>query len=269
MCIRDRYMGNKIRMIPSNKIAPEVSGRKNGEVALQIDNYHRPAFDEESRVDSDERVDGKSHGCIRCCGIFFYIMVVIFAFLYMAGISFYFTDKKGKEVYFKEDPDGKEYTINEAIIVKQTNPSWSIRTEDWGHFYRAFVKDNSNSFWEKYDCLLSITITAGVVGVLWIITAVFNMYKYCGTRFDLSCKGLVLNIVTLAVFIGGTVQPAYYIIKFYRNTRDFWDQASNSTRSKYFISDQIYGGTTGFLMIFGIIVLICDIVFACIKPSNK
>lgn len=116
---------------------------------------------------------------------------------------------KGKEIYFKEDPTGKEYSIREAEIVKQQNPTWTIETDDWGYFYRAFAKHEDKSFWEDYDCALQITITTGVVSFFFIISGILNAVKFCKARFKLSCVGLVMTIISLVFLIGGSVQIVY------------------------------------------------------------
>jgi len=106
----------------------------------------------------------------------------------MHGILFYYTDKKGKEIYFKEDPAGKEYTIKEAWALKLLNPEWTIRTDDWGYFYRAFTTKDVNPFWEDYDSLLQMTITIGVSGLLFFITGIINACKFCGGNFNAACR---------------------------------------------------------------------------------
>lgn len=77
----------------------------------------------------------------------------------------------------------------------KTNPGWTIRTDDWGFFYRARVERSSNSFWEDYDVLIQIGITGFLTGTMWVITSIINIVKFCYGRWDLSCK--VQSIVNI------------------------------------------------------------------------
>ena len=98
-------------------------------------------------------------------------------------------DKKGKEAYFAEDPDQTEYTLFTAVPAKAFNPAWTLKTDDWGYFYRAFQRGtlNSDSTWKDYDALLAIAITAGITGFIWFITAIIDIRKFCSTRWDMAC----------------------------------------------------------------------------------
>ena len=99
-------------------------------------------------------------------------------------------DKKGKEVYFDEDPNtGASYTFAVGMGIKLfSNTEWTVRTEDWGYFYRAFeetMKD-SNSYWKDYDVWLAIVITAGVTGIMWIINSIIEIRKFAKAGWDLA-----------------------------------------------------------------------------------
>ena len=64
-------------------------------------------------------------------------------------------DKKGKEVYFTEDPTGIEYCFEKVKEVIKTHSTWTINTDDYGYFYRAFEESTLNyddqiNYWKKY-----------------------------------------------------------------------------------------------------------------------
>ncbi len=93
-------------------------------------------------------------------------------------------DKKGKEVYFVEDPT--ERTFEAGMVDKFTNPSWTIKTDDWGYIYRAFEKtlSNSNSYWKDYDIFLAVALTAGVTSILWVIGCSIEINKYVKANWN-------------------------------------------------------------------------------------
>jgi hypothetical protein len=95
-------------------------------------------------------------------------------------------DKKGKEIYFDED-GGASHSFVEGMMIKTvTNPTWTIKTEDWGWFQRASeeVRKDSSSFWKDYDVWIAIVVTAGVTGIMWIINSIMEIKKFCGMKWD-------------------------------------------------------------------------------------
>ena len=107
-------------------------------------------------------------------------------------------DKKGKEVYFDEElSTGVSYSFAAGMVMKLANPEWTIRTDDWGYFYRAFeetLKD-SNSYWKDYDVFLAIAVTAGVTGIMWFINSIVEIRKFAKSRWNLA--NCVCNYYTL------------------------------------------------------------------------
>jgi len=79
---------------------------------------------------------------------------------------------RGKEVYF--DQNTTEFTFLAGMEMKTRNLNWTIRTDDWGYFYRAFCNymSGSNNYWKDYDAFLGIILTSSFSGVLWI----FGLY---------------------------------------------------------------------------------------------
>ena len=96
-------------------------------------------------------------------------------------------DKRGKEVYFDESPTEVTFAIGKTI--KSMYASFTIRTDDWGYFYRAFesTRDNENSYWKDYDVFLAIACTAGVTGILWIVCSIIDVFKFTRAGWHLSC----------------------------------------------------------------------------------
>lgn len=89
-------------------------------------------------------------------------------------------------MYFEED--ATEYDFVTGMAMKLVNPSWTIKTDYWGYFFTAFDKTmkNSNSYWKDYDVLLCLVITAGVTGILWIITTIIEMHKFAKCKWNLA-----------------------------------------------------------------------------------
>lgn len=123
----------------------------------------------------------------------------------MSVAGFCFFDEKGKELYFDEDPTKSDFTFQDAFEIKLANPTWVIKTDDIGYFYRAFVEKEVNPYWENYDVLLFIGIVSGITGTLWITSGVVNINKAYFCRWDLTFKGILITAVAFALFIGGNV----------------------------------------------------------------
>ena len=105
-------------------------------------------------------------------------------------------DKRGKEVYFAEDPTGTEYSFQVGVGLKLSiYQTWTIKTDDWGYFYRAFFStwNNSNSSWKSYDAFLAIVLTAGVTGILFFILSIMDIRKF--SNFNWSVATCVRVIV--------------------------------------------------------------------------
>ena len=99
-------------------------------------------------------------------------------------------DKRDKEIYFEGDPSETEYEFGDPNIlrIKEANPTWEIKTDDWGYIYRVFEKAifNSRTLWREYNVFVLIVITVGITGILWIILSIVNIIKYAKMRWNLS-----------------------------------------------------------------------------------
>lgn len=104
-------------------------------------------------------------------------------------------DKRGKEVYFAQDPT--EYEFRAALAMKKINPQYSIKTDDWGYFQRAFqrVQDTNDSYWSNYDAFLAILVTAGVVGIYWIVTCIVYIVKLVNHSTTIGKKVLQIHLL--------------------------------------------------------------------------
>jgi len=87
-------------------------------------------------------------------------------------------DKKGKEAYFYEDPT--ERTIQDAMRIRTSQPSWRIYTDDWGYFQRAYEenKNKSNPRYKNYNIYLLVCITAVCGGSLILIGSILESCKF-------------------------------------------------------------------------------------------
>ena len=121
--------------------------------------------------------------------IFEYLILVNYCSMQVANIMniavtvICLLDKRGKEIYFSEDPNGLEYTLEQAKTIKEQNFSWNIKTDDWGYFYRAYTED-----WNKYNLFLPIAICGAIMGLSWTITTLFNIAKYTYLKWNFACK---------------------------------------------------------------------------------
>ena len=93
---------------------------------------------------------------------------------------FSLADKKGKEVYFAEDSDQMEYTFLDALSIKLLNPTWTMKTDDWGYFYRAYERAalNSDSFWSQYDIFVATCFVTAITGVAWLIMSLIEIRQF-------------------------------------------------------------------------------------------
>lgn len=93
---------------------------------------------------------------------------------------------RGKEVYFDQNTTEVSFVI--GMKIKLLNPSWTIRTDDWGFFFRAFGNylTGSNSYWRSYDSFLVIMITAGITGVLWLFGSYTEFKRYSDAHSNAS-----------------------------------------------------------------------------------
>jgi len=69
-----------------------------------------------------------------------------------------------------------------------------IESNDIGFFGRAFKDKYENEFWGKYDVFLPMAFTAITTGILWLIAAIMDIYKYINMHWSLACHVLFLNI---------------------------------------------------------------------------
>ena len=126
-------------------------------------------------------------------------------------------DKRGKEVYFDEVPN-IEFTLQMGILMKAMHSTYTMRTDDWGYFQRAFfdVLDNPDTtMWKDYDVFLGIACTAGVTGILWVIASGLEITKFCKISWGRATCGLILCIITLVLFCGGNGFVFYRICMFF------------------------------------------------------
>lgn len=66
-------------------------------------------------------------------------------------------------------------------------PQFTINTEDWGYFQRAYeeVKSGENMRWEEYNVALYIMLVSAISGGLLIIGTVLSLIKFCCSKWGL------------------------------------------------------------------------------------
>ena len=121
-------------------------------------------------------------------------------------------DQRGKEVYF--DEDSNEVSFETGMAIKQIHPNWTMQTEDWGYFPRAFndvLNLNDKSMWKKYDVYIAIACTSGITGLIWFIAGLIEISKFRGAKWNLASLGLSMCSISLAIFIAVNVFIFYRI----------------------------------------------------------
>jgi hypothetical protein len=94
-------------------------------------------------------------------------------------------DKRGKETYFDEAP--QEVSFGMAMYLRAMHRDWHIRTDDWGWIYRGHqLAENNQGYWPDHDVFTAILVSGGIVGGLWIFTALFELYKYLAKKTSIA-----------------------------------------------------------------------------------
>ena len=188
-------------------------------------------------------------------------------------------DKRGKEVYFDEQP-GREYNFIDAMTIKKEHPSWGIHTNDWGYFRRAHDRflDNAHSIWETYEVLTPILVVSCVIGAIWIVMSIVEIAKYSLFKWNCAVCTMVVLLLTYLVAIAGNLYIDYRFCKtrsvilpiddFYRDTQDFWGMCNCSDfQYDYYKSTMMYFFTSCAVMIIAFFQLMAAIAFVCLRPS--
>jgi len=202
------------------------------------------------------------------------------------GISYLaINDKKGKEVFFDEAPT--EVTFQQGILLKALNPTWNMKTEDWGYIQRAYdaVKKDASSYWKDYDIYFLILVVAGASGLLFIITGIIELIKFAKMKWRLACVvRIVCQIIgtclRIPLFPGlfrrkclHFAEDQYLILshlldKFYSDTKTFWTGCSCDTfQAAYFKSVLYYLIGVVAMLVVSLIALLHNICFRCKRPK--
>ncbi len=122
-------------------------------------------------------------------------------------------DRKGKEVYFDQDPQHLEYRFEDAMQIKDQHQNWTMRTDDWGYFQRAYyrVRDEGSDYWYSYNVFIAIIVTTAVTGFLWLIASIIEIVKFGAWKWRLAAGGLTLCIINLLFNMGGSAFIYYRI----------------------------------------------------------
>ena len=83
--------------------------------------------------------------------------------------------------------DATELTLLAAIDKKANNPSWTLKTDDWGYFQRAYER-KSDAFWSKYNVFEAMLVTGIITGVYWFIISIVDLKKYSGANWETAIK---------------------------------------------------------------------------------
>lgn len=130
-------------------------------------------------------------------------------------------DMRGREVYF--DQNSTEVTFFNGMNIKLNNPSWTMKTDDLGYFYRAFnsyLTGNNYSFWKSYDAFFGIMIAGIMSSIIWLIGGIMEIYKFFYIKWSLAnrvklsfdlIQGLLVCILALLIFLGGNGYVFYRI----------------------------------------------------------
>lgn len=100
------------------------------------------------------------------------------------------SDKRGRLFYFLEDPTNAEYTFETAKEIFIKHPSWTIKTDDWGHFRRA--TNSSDEFWNDYDVFATVITLTVLIGFFWITSCVIDITKLLRNHWDFAYHVLYL-----------------------------------------------------------------------------
>jgi hypothetical protein len=206
--------------------------------------------------------------CLRKTGMAFSILLLVVALGYLGVSGLCAYDKRGKETYFVQDPT--EVTFQRGLVLKFMNPTWEMKTDDWGYFYRAFdyTLSNPDGYWKDYDVFLALAITAAITGIMWIVIACIDINKFLKGKYHLAVKTLILSIVCLVLNIGGNVFVLLRVFKFYDDTKEMWSRCGcDSFKSDFARSADYYFYSVWGVLFFGLLQVILNIIFCCKRPK--
>ncbi len=94
-------------------------------------------------------------------------------------------DKRGKEVYFDEDPT--EVTFDYGMYMHAIHPTWKLRTDDWGWIYRSHgLAQDGSEYWKEYDVFIAILVTGPILSFFWLLYGILALYKYLASKVHLA-----------------------------------------------------------------------------------
>eukprot|EP01022_Parablepharisma_sp_SALTPOND_P008164 TRINITY_DN135304_c1_g1_i1.p2 TRINITY_DN135304_c1_g1~~TRINITY_DN135304_c1_g1_i1.p2 ORF type:complete len:245 (-),score=7.32 TRINITY_DN135304_c1_g1_i1:81-815(-) len=223
----------------------------------------------------EERVKGSA--ALKCFGLFFTILLLLLSIGYLITSLVAVFDRQGREVYFENNPQ-RAYTFLQGKELKLANPSWVIRTDDWGYIYRAYQREN-DPYWSQYDVFLYIVVTAAVTTFLWVLVTLMDLYKYIAWAWKLATVTLILALLAFIFNLAGSAYIFYRICmllcyqllidKFDDDNSYFWDQCNcPSFRQRYYLSIQMYFFAVVSVLAIALIHLIIEAVFLSKRPAK-
>lgn len=212
--------------------------------------------------------DVKNLRTVQIFGFIFTILLAIVAIAYLITSILASFDSHGREVYFADDPN-KVYDFIEAQKIVENNPNMTMYTDNWGYFYNAHRRSDG-SYWNKYDIVLYIWITAGATTFLWLLLSLIDIYKYVAAIWQFAIPTFFLAMITIILNIFGSVIIALKIHRFDSDNSEFWELCNCKAFKRRFYTSirMLFYATLGMLVI-AILHFILEIVFWAKKPKTK
>lgn len=212
--------------------------------------------------------DVKNLRAVQVFGFIFTFLLGIVAIAYLVISILASFDSHGREVYFADDPK-EVYDFVEAQKIVENDPNRTMYTDNWGYFYNAH-KRSDESYWDRYDVLPHIWITAGVTTFLWLLLSVMDIYKYIVVVWQFAIPTFFLALITIVLNVFGSVIIGLRIHRFDSDNSDFWQLCNcKPFKRRFYTSIRMeFYATLGVLAI-AILHFILEIVFWVKKPKTR
>jgi len=196
--------------------------------------------------------------CLQTFGTVVSILFLAATICYLALGFVSAFDKKGKEAYFSNDQT--ERTLQSAVSAREKDKSIIIKTDDWGYFQRTYYENDAR--YSEYNVFLWIILTCTGVGSSWLLSGIFEVYKFVYTKWESACWTMCADIFGLVIYIAGNIIIIPRIVGFRSSMDGLWETCEcDDVKNQYYLSSTIYLSATAAAGIIGIVQLIASIAF--------
>eukprot|EP00831_Metopus_contortus_P078977 TRINITY_DN775_c0_g1_i3.p2 TRINITY_DN775_c0_g1~~TRINITY_DN775_c0_g1_i3.p2 ORF type:complete len:352 (-),score=40.93 TRINITY_DN775_c0_g1_i3:61-1116(-) len=195
-------------------------------------------------VSQNDSIDLNKEETLGCCSKVMIGLNIFFILVALGyGVGGYFTayDDKGLDVYFAGDTT--EYDLISGLALKIANPSYEIKTDNWGYFQEADnrVSKDSSSKWKDYNVFWYILLFTGSTVLFSLGATSFSIYALRPGQESFATLVFACHALLLALFLGGNGYVWYKIYCFHSDFKDNFEACNcDSFESDYYTSIKLY-----------------------------